>query len=888
MLHFGERDMKKRFGHRRASVIALAVTLIIALSATSVVSISYAASANEGSSASENASAKSAAADLKTVTLESNIIPAEQHDPTLIPLSGKDGGIAPESPHVAEYNINDSRFFYLNITGSTYTSLPGTLKAQGAHTNIWIINDAAYHAAKGTVHSNANCKLTSISTASAAAIAAAFDDIYQRMTNPATGFATHAGVLVRTSWANIPSVGDIGQDNKVNFVLYDIYGDGESSNAYTAGYFWSGNYQTAEYQGGCAPIDMLNVDIGVNQGYDALTSDPLATYSTLSHEFQHMLFYMYYGIYLGNNFDVSWFNESVSELAATYYVQPGAELAGFSRIYAAAANTYAAGGTYSDFFTHKNLKNYGMEKLFAMNVYKITDGHFAPDLYRHFIAQYPPANTTTAFNANRASIISPTSAANMKNGVGKMLKASLGASLPGLLAMSDEAALRSVYSLFMETFASDGGLLAASPPTQTTKLYSATFGSNNLWGFRSAFGTPGNAGRLYYDPTNFLPLSSEPALPTLTSGGTVSVNGYAGTPTAGNVSCEKLYKLTPTDASNPALRITVNDSGDTANATRYYVALENPTSDVLYAGISGAAIIPVTKGTPNIINTDGRRAWLFVSTWFRAVNGASVTYGYKSGQQATPTTPPALDSTTYTAITLEEGAGYEYSMDSVHWQDSGGFTGLLSDTQYRFYQRLKETDSLYASSPSPSLVARTVKRATSATTPPSTTTPDTPNARPKVQKINVSVVFNAYGGKTGGAKTVRMSETYGAKYKLPATPARAGYTFAGWYTAAKGGAKITAATTVSKKTAHTLYARWTARTFTVKFNVNKGKKLFKKLATKTVKFGAKLGKLPTPKRSKYSFRGWYTKKSGGKRYTRYTQMNKAGALTLYAHWKKKR
>ncbi|MDR3225600.1 MAG: InlB B-repeat-containing protein [Clostridiales Family XIII bacterium] len=945
--------MKKRFIHGRAGIFALMVTIllrkfniarrdglfatlaqrfiagaiIVTLCTTSIISVSYAEpptgeNASGGSAAGDAKNASDfdatlervrsayaealvnpsgAAAHLKTITIDTpDMLPAEQYGPTPISASGRDGGLAPMAPPVASYHVGDSRFFGVNITGSasqTYTSLPGILKAQGEHINVWVLDDAEYHAARGDTHDDTTCKLDSISPAAIADIASAFDDIYEEMTDSATGFAPHDGVIVTIPSNNLRCAGDVDLDGKVNFVLYDIYGDGgPGSGGYTSGMFSYGSFFT-QY----GEIDMLSVDVGVEQGYKAfeenVTPDTrIGMYSTLAHEFQHMLFFMYYGVYLVNNpeIDLSWFNESMSELAATYYTQPNTEIATFGRISSAAANTYTGGGTYSDFFAHKNLKNYGMEKLFAMNAWSVSDGHCAHDLYNHFITQYPPATTSGGFNDNKAAVLS---ASTMKNMTGKMLKAALGARLPELRSLSDEGALRSIYTVFMETFASDGGFFAASPPTQMKKLYGGTYGADNLWGIRSALGASVENGYLYFDDNTFTNLSPAAPLPTIASGGTISVSGYAGAPTAGNVSCEKLYKLTPTSGSSPVLNITIGDSGDTAGATRYYVALENAVSDVRHAGASGADMIPVTKGVPNIIDTQGRRAWLFVSTWFREVKNVPVTYSYKHGRQATPAAPPTLGSAADTSVTLQEEAGFEYSMDGAYWQSSGRFAGLLPDTQYRFYQRLKETDTLYASLPSPALVVTTMKKNAGTTSPgtnppnadPPNTTPSgtTPSdSAPKVQTINVSVVFNAYGGKTDGEKTVTIAETYGAKYRLPAKPVRTGYTFSGWYTDTKSGAKVTTATTVAKKTAHTLYARWTARTFAVKFNVNKGKKLSKKLAAKKVKFGAKLGKLPAPTRPKYHFLGWYTKKSGGKKVTKSTKLSKAGTLTLYAHWKK--
>jgi uncharacterized repeat protein (TIGR02543 family) len=48
---------------------------------------------------------------------------------------------------------------------------------------------------------------------------------------------------------------------------------------------------------------------------------------------------------------------------------------------------------------------------------------------------------------------------------------------------------------------------------------------------------------------------------------------------------------------------------------------------------------------------------------------------------------------------------------------------------------------------------------------------------------------------------------------------------------------------------------------------------------------AKISKFPKVKRAGYKFRGWYTKKSGGKKV--YKSMKVTGSKTYYAHWKKK-
>ena len=77
-------------------------------------------------------------------------------------------------------------------------------------------------------------------------------------------------------------------------------------------------------------------------------------------------------------------------------------------------------------------------------------------------------------------------------------------------------------------------------------------------------------------------------------------------------------------------------------------------------------------------------------------------------------------------------------------------------------------------------------------------------ARWTVQTAAVS--FDSRGGTAAAAKTVTFDDAYGA---LP-TVTRTGYVFDGWYTAASGGTKITAANVVDIAGDHTLFAQWTA------------------------------------------------------------------------------
>lgn len=71
----------------------------------------------------------------------------------------------------------------------------------------------------------------------------------------------------------------------------------------------------------------------------------------------------------------------------------------------------------------------------------------------------------------------------------------------------------------------------------------------------------------------------------------------------------------------------------------------------------------------------------------------------------------------------------------------------------------------------------------------------------------------------------------------------------------------------------------------ITWNANGGKIGPKKIITSSIKRGAKLNKLATAKRNGYTFQGWYTKKTGGKKISKNTKVSKK--VTFYAHWKKK-
>ena len=141
-----------------------------------------------------------------------------------------------------------------------------------------------------------------------------------------------------------------------------------------------------------------------------------------------------------------------------------------------------------------------------------------------------------------------------------------------------------------------------------------------------------------------------------------------------------------------------------------------------------------------------------------------------------------------------------------------------------------------------------------------------------------TVSFDPNGGSVDTAsKTV----VYGSKYGTLPTPAKYGYSFDGWYTAAEGGSWRDADSTVNTTADHTLYAHWRAAAHVVTLDPNGGTV---STETATAYYGYTYGWLPTPERPGYRFDGWFTEADGGEPVTNDTVVATAEDETLYAHW----
>lgn len=149
-------------------------------------------------------------------------------------------------------------------------------------------------------------------------------------------------------------------------------------------------------------------------------------------------------------------------------------------------------------------------------------------------------------------------------------------------------------------------------------------------------------------------------------------------------------------------------------------------------------------------------------------------------------------------------------------------------------------------------------------------------------KPSYKVSYNANGGSGApGAQT----KWYGENLTLSSTkPTRTGYTFAGWNTNSSGtGTNYSSGGTYTGNAAVTLYAKWTAITYTVSYNANGGTGA---PGNQTKTYGKTLTLSSTrPTRTNYNFKGWATSSTAtSAQYQPGGSFTTNATTTLYAVW----
>ncbi len=147
------------------------------------------------------------------------------------------------------------------------------------------------------------------------------------------------------------------------------------------------------------------------------------------------------------------------------------------------------------------------------------------------------------------------------------------------------------------------------------------------------------------------------------------------------------------------------------------------------------------------------------------------------------------------------------------------------------------------------------------------------------------LTFDPNGGTVADPATKEI--TYGSAYGPLATTSRTGYSFDGWFTAVSEGTQVDAASLVATAENHTLYAQWTADTYTVTYNGNGNSGGTvpadqSKVHDVNLTLATNSGDLA---KSGFTFAGWNTAEDGtGTDYAAGATYSTNAAVTLFAKW----
>ncbi len=143
-----------------------------------------------------------------------------------------------------------------------------------------------------------------------------------------------------------------------------------------------------------------------------------------------------------------------------------------------------------------------------------------------------------------------------------------------------------------------------------------------------------------------------------------------------------------------------------------------------------------------------------------------------------------------------------------------------------------------------------------------------------------AVIYNANGGTSAPDSQIKE---YDIQLKLSdSIPVRSGYTFNGWNTYEYGGGEsYSAGDNYTLNKAVTLYAQWTANSYTVRFDAGPGKSSF----TRKEYIYDSSYSLPTASRKGYAFEGWFTSDEGGVLISDGDTVKIENDTVFYARWR---
>ncbi|MBV7504384.1 hypothetical protein KW850_03785 [Bacillus sp. sid0103] len=177
--------------------------------------------------------------------------------------------------------VGDSKPFWVtDFTTNLDTQITAKLLYSGAKANVWVYNN----------------QITSLD---AQKLGKEFDSkIHPLVTN------------------NFGEASDVDVNGKVNILCYDIQDDFDVSGVYVGGYFWAGDLYSVNHSN---QSEIFYMDTYPSMGTEA-TKDVTEVYSTLAHEFQHMVNFNRNVLIEGNTDSMdTWLDEAMAMAAEQIY-----------------------------------------------------------------------------------------------------------------------------------------------------------------------------------------------------------------------------------------------------------------------------------------------------------------------------------------------------------------------------------------------------------------------------------------------------------------------------------------------------------------------------------------------------------------------------------------
>lgn len=148
----------------------------------------------------------------------------------------------------------------------------------------------------------------------------------------------------------------------------------------------------------------------------------------------------------------------------------------------------------------------------------------------------------------------------------------------------------------------------------------------------------------------------------------------------------------------------------------------------------------------------------------------------------------------------------------------------------------------------------------------------------KITKNSYTISFDSDGGTT----VDDMTDEYDATISAPTPPTKTGYAFNGWY---ESGSEDAFDFTANRTDNVSLKAKWTAKNYTLTYELNGGTGD----ESKTITYNSAYGTLATPSKAGSKFLGWFDKDGSddgdwGNAVTAETVHAIDGDVTVYAKW----